>query len=184
MDVDITKEITTRTTLSTSSDQQAQLNLLSAYSDAWRLTVNTSKTKAIGFRRSHHQVQEAVLTYKGHEIQQVLCIVYLGMRFHCFQAFVNANIPRIESAERAVLALRSPCAALNLYDPVVLCQLFDAPILPVIMCGLEVWGAQLGSPAMHKIEAFELAFLCRLLGCAQVPPASLLGRNLGGTRCC
>ena len=58
-------------------------------------------------------------------------IVYLGMRFHCSQAFVNANIPRIESAECAVLALRSRCAALNLYNPIVLCQLFDALILPV-----------------------------------------------------
>ena len=63
--------------------------------------------------------------------------MYLGMRFHC-RAFVNACIPRIESAERAVLALRSRCIALSyrLYDPVVLCQLFDALVLPVIMYGV------------------------------------------------
>ena len=106
-------------------------------------------------------------------------IVYLGMRFHCPKAFVNANIPRIESAERAVLALRSRCAALNLYNPIVLCQLFDALILPVIMYGVEVWGAQLGSPAMHKVESMELAFLRRLLGLRTGTPSFAVRAELG-----
>ena len=101
------------------------------------------------------------------------------MRFHCTEAFVNASIPRIESAERAVLALRSRCSALNLYDPIVLRQLFDALILPVIMYGIEVWGAQLGSPAMRKVEAVELAFLRRLLGVRTGTPSFAVRAELG-----
>ena len=167
------------TASTTASGQQAQLNLLSDYSDVWRLTVNTNKTEAIVFRRAQQQVQEVALNYKGREIKQVQSIVYLGMRFHCSKAFVNANIPRIESAERAVLALRSRCAALNLYNPIVLCQLFDALILPVIMYGVEVWGAQLGSPAMHKVESVELAFLRRLLGLRTGTPSFAVRAELG-----
>ena len=49
------------TASTTASGQQVQLNLLSDYSDVWRLTVNTNKTEAIVFRRSQQQVQEVVL---------------------------------------------------------------------------------------------------------------------------
>ena len=58
------------------SGQQVQLNLLSDYSDVWRLTVNTSKTEAIVFRRSQQQVQEVVLNYirEGDQASAVNCL--------------------------------------------------------------------------------------------------------------
>ena len=85
----------------------------------------------------------------------------------------------LKSAERAVLALRSRCAALNLYDPIVLCQLFDALIVPVLMYGVEVWGAQLGSVAIHNLESVELAFLRRLLGVRTGTPSFAVRAELG-----
>lgn len=163
----------------TADGLQNQLDALSEFCDVWRLSVNSNKTKAIIFHRPQQKVQLSCLKYKGQELEQVTSFMYLGMRLHSSEAFLNASIPRIESAERAVLALRSRCAALKLYDPVVLCQLFDALIMPVIMYGVEVWGAQLGSPAMRKVEAVELAFLRRLLGVRTGTPSFVVRAELG-----
>ena len=138
---------------------QRLLDLLSDFSDWWRLIVISSKTKAIVFHRPQQYVQVSSLSNKGQDIEQVKSFVYLGMHFHCSQAFINASIPRIESAELAVLALRSRCAALKLYDPVVLCQLFDALIMPVIMYGAEVWGAQGTTP--RSCTGLQQTFLMR-----------------------
>ena len=78
-----------------------------------------------------------------------------------------------------MLALRSRCVALKLYDHIVLCQLFDALIMPVIMYGVEGWGAQLGSPAMRKVVAVEVAFLRRLLGVRTGTPSFAVRAELG-----
>ena len=43
---------------------QSLLEQLSGFSDRWRLTVNSSKTKAIVFRRLHDQVPVLSLKYK------------------------------------------------------------------------------------------------------------------------
>jgi len=56
----------------------------------------------------------------------------------------------------------------------VLCRLFDALVLPVIIYGVEVWGAQLGASVMNKVG---LAFLPRLLGVRTATPVlAELGR--------
>ena len=54
-----------------------------------------------------------------------------------------------------MLALGSRRAALEPYENVVLCQLFNALLVPVIMYGVEAWCAQLSSPTMRKVEAVE-----------------------------
>ena len=101
------------------SGLQVMLYVLSDYSDRWRLTVNSSKTKAVVFRRPNQQLQISSLSCEGQDIEPVKSCVNLGMRFHCTEAFINACIPVMELAERAVPALRSRCVALKLYDPVV-----------------------------------------------------------------
>jgi len=146
------------------SGAQAQLQVLADYGTRWGLTVSVAKTKTITFRKPNQVVRHPNLLFQGQELEQVDSFVYLGMHFHATKPFSCAGTVRAEAAERALFAMRSRCTELGLHDPVVLMQLFDALVLPVLLYGVEVWGAQDSSKGMQDCEKLHAAFLRRLLG--------------------
>ena len=121
---------------------QAQLDVLRDYADRWGLTVNVDKTKAVIYRAVRAPVcSNPVLVYDGKRIEFVDTFKYLGIDMHCTQSFSNAGRPRKESAQRALPAMLRRCRELGISDPLLQVKLFDALVQPVMMYGVEFWGA-------------------------------------------
>jgi len=71
---------------------QTALDELSAWSDTWEMTLNTSKTKVMLFGSSSGTVN---LTLHGEAVEQVDCIKYLGV-------WLDKNLTFLQQAEYAV----------------------------------------------------------------------------------
>jgi len=56
---------------------QNYLNILEGYCDRWKLTVNSTKTKVIIFRKGGRLLQNVRFTYKNEEIEIVNKFKYL-----------------------------------------------------------------------------------------------------------
>ena len=148
----------------TSAGLQAQLDLLQAYSQRWRLTVNVQKTKVVVYTAARKQVTPPQLTYLGAPIEVLDTFRYLGVDLHSTKAFAAASDDRAASAQRAALALCTRCEDLRLHDPALLMHLFDALVRPVMLYGVETWGpGALCGKAMEPCEVVQRKFLRRLL---------------------
>jgi hypothetical protein len=132
---------------------------LQAFCYERQLTVNVKKTKVVVFE-AHKSVCQA-FQYEGETIKQLNSFKYLGVKLHGTKG-MQAAIQRLAmSGKKAVFALRRKCAKLRIFDPALQCQLFDAPIKPVLSYGCEVW---LDHMAREQLEVVHRAFLKSLLG--------------------
>ncbi len=121
--------------------------------------MNVKKTKVVVFE-AHKSVCQA-FQYEGETIKQLNSFKYLGVKLHGTKG-MQAAIQRLAmSGKKAVFALRRKCAKLRIFDPALQCQLFDAPIKPVLSYGCEVW---LDHMAREQLEVVHRAFLKSLLG--------------------
>ncbi len=121
---------------------QAQLDVLRDYADRWGLNLNVEKTKAVIYRAVRTPVcSNPVLVYDGKRIEFVDTFKYLGIDMHCTQPFSDAGRPRKESGQRALPAMLRRCRELGIDDPLSQVKLFDALVQPVMMYGIEFWGA-------------------------------------------
>jgi hypothetical protein len=121
---------------------QAQMDVLHGYALRWGLTVNVDKTKAVIYRAVRAPVcSNPTLMYDGKSIEFVDTFKYLGIDLHCTQSFSDAGLPRKESGQRALPAMLRRCRELGIDDPVLQVKLFDALVQPVMMYGVEIWGA-------------------------------------------
>ncbi len=150
---------------------QAQLDVLHEYADRWGLTVNVDKTKAVIYRAARAPVcSNPSLLYDGKSIEFVQSFKYLGIDMHCTHSFSDAGLPLKESAQRTLLALLRRCRELGINDPVLRVKLFDALVHPVMMYGVEFWGAgdvlkgELAGDLVHR------SFLRGVLGVRRSTP--------------
>ena len=161
----------------TTAGLQAQLDLLEAYSQRWRLTVNVKKTKVVVYTTSHRKVDSPLLTYMAAPIEVLDTFRYLGVDLHSTQRFAAAGADRAAAAHRAALALHNRCRTLRLHDPALVMHLFDALVRPVMLYGVETWGpGALCGKDMEHCEREQRQSLRVLLGLRTgTPNAAVLG---------
>ena len=131
---------------------QRLLDVLSAFSDRWRLTVNSSKTKAIEFRRPHDQVLVLALNlqrathFRASKLVRVFgACAFIVVKLLSTHAYLALN-------QRSALCWPSEAAALRSSCTTQSCCANSLThwFLPVMMYGVEVWGAQLGASVMEQ----------------------------------
>ena len=161
---------------------QAQMDLLQAYAVKWQLTVNVDKTKAMVFLPSTpraRQVYPLPLSFEGAPIELVQSFKYLGVELHSTKPFHTAAQSRTLPAERAQMALVTRCRQLGIGDPGLQLHLWDALVKPVLLYGVEFWGAGDLSKGVVAGELVHRTFLRRLLGVRSGTPNMAILAEVG-----
>ena len=128
------------------------LDGLHCYCNTWHLEVNTSNTIDVVFLTGKlRKTVSCKFAVSVLETQDGYC--YPGTLFNYIGRFVNAVDRQICQAKMALYGLHGKIRKLQL--PVdVICHLFDACIVPILLYGCEVWGYS----NLKKIEAIQLSF--------------------------
>ena len=136
---------------------QEKLNLLENYCNRWGLSVNTSKTKIMVFRKRGRLSLNLKWTYKGSQLDIVNEFNYLGTVFNHTGGF-NRNADFLTG--KGLKALNALIGNLKKYNlsPKTMCQLFDAFVGSILSYGCEVWGFS----KSKSLERLHLKF-CKLL---------------------
>ena len=140
-------------------DLQIMLDSLHDYCEKWKLVVNISKTKIIVFSRG--KVTRLPEWKFGQEnIDVVQDYTYLGIKMNFNGKYRKAMEKQISQAKRALFSLFSKARKLNL-PPDIVCHLFDACILPILIYGCEVWGFS-NLTQIERVHTFFCKTLLRL----------------------
>ena len=143
---------------STPQDLQNSLDMLKSYCDKWSLTVNTSKTKIMVFRKRGSTRQNEKWTYGGDEIDIVNDFNYLGTVFNYTGNFA---LNQEYLAGKGLKALNVLIAKIKQFQfkPKTVCQLFDAFVGSTLSYASEVWG----NTKSKEVERIHLKFCKQLL---------------------
>jgi hypothetical protein len=152
---------------------QKQLDELSAFCKERDLIMNVKKTKVVVFGS---KVNSSPLHYDGSPVEEVASFRYLGIELHWNGSLKIAVKHLAATGQRAIFALRRPCADLKINDPAIVCQLFDALIKPVLSYGCELW---VDKPATKSLEAIHRSFLKSLLGVNNTTPNRIVLAEFG-----
>ena len=119
---------------------QTNLDLLKAYCDLNKLSVNISKTKVMVFTRSKSRLRN-LANFKFGELclERVDEYVYLGITFNYNGSFIKAIKTLQSKAYKAMYSLIQNGRLLNLPSHILL-YLFDRCVVPILLYGCEVWG--------------------------------------------
>ena len=106
---------------------QNQLDALQDFCTQRNLTVNTAKTKIgiVVFEPAYTDTGD--FTYTG----RVCRFKSLGLSIDAHLGVASAPEERYQAANKALHALNSRCACMNIRDPFITCKLFDAIVAPV-----------------------------------------------------
>lgn len=163
---------------------QEHLNNLTEYCDAWKLEINTDKTKCMVFNQGN-RLCNLELTINDKKIENVKYFKYLGFTIgakNC--SFVKTPIDLSIKAKRAIFSLNNKIK-LSLLPVRLAIKVFNSQITPILLYGSEVWGPYLNydfkSWDKCETEKISTQFLKRILGCAIQTP-NLMVRSETGMR--
>lgn len=122
------------------SDLQNSLHALNRYADKWKLTINTTKTKIMVFRKGGSLPQNLKFYYNDEELEIVNNFTYLGVVFTPRGVFTAAQKTLAGQARKAMFKLMKCFQSFVSLKPSVCFDLFDKMIRPVLMYCSEVWG--------------------------------------------
>ncbi|XP_052772033.1 uncharacterized protein LOC128211362 isoform X1 [Mya arenaria] len=146
------------------ADSEDQLKkgllLLEQYCDRWKLSVNSTKTKVMIFKKGGRLRKNIVFSYKGVNLEIVKHFTYLGIIFTCGGSFTTTFDTLAGQASKAIFKLNSYLAKFPYMSISNKLDLFDKLILPILNYGSEVWGLK----DSIVLERVHLNFCKRLLG--------------------
>ena len=122
-------------------DLQNSLNRLHMYCSEWGLTVNTSKTKIVVFRKRGNVKPDESETYNGEQIVVVRDFNCLGVVFNYTGSFISNQGVLARKGLKTLNVLLSNTRKCN-FNLKTLCQLFDSCIGSILSYGCEVWDFQ------------------------------------------
>lgn len=115
-----------------------------------------------------------LFSYGGSNVEIVDMFKYLGIMFGYNGTFTKCRKYVIEQATKAMWCLIRKCRRLSL-PPSIQLSLFDQLVVPVLLYGVEVWGAE----NLQPIEQLHLRF-CKLLLCVKKStPSCIVYGELG-----
>ena len=122
------------------SGLQNQLNILSKFSDEWKLTVKLDKTNIVVFRKGGRLALTEKWFYKDSRVQVVNQYKYLGVLFTSKLCMRNLVQDLSSRAKKAMVLFLSTLYKLNPMPLKVFFKLFDTQIQPILLYGSELWG--------------------------------------------
>ena len=137
---------------------QSGINELQKYCERWKLTLNTTKSRIVVFRKGNRPVSFQ-WKYDEDNLESVSKIKYLGLMISSNGSFNQTQITVAEQANKATFALHIRLNDFRNIKPHEMMTLFDRYISPILNYGCEVWG-------FHKapnIERVHLNFCKRIL---------------------
>ena len=139
---------------------QESLNVLAEYCDRWKLTVNSTKTKVMIFRKGGRINQNLRFLYKNNVLEIVTKFKYLGVLFTSGASFTEMDKMLSGQALKAIFKMNKFLFKFTDLQPKHTLELFDKLILPIFNYAAEVWGFNRG---VH-VERIHTGFCKRLLG--------------------
>jgi (p)ppGpp synthase/HD superfamily hydrolase len=140
------------------SDLQKGLDILYDYCQKWKLTVNTSKTKCMVFRK--YGLKNTDFYYNNEKLEVVKHFKFLGVVFSANGSFTEAQNTLCGQAEKAIFKLHKYLHKFCQIPTKHYLELFDKLVTPILNYGCEVWGFC----KADKIERVHLKFCKKLLG--------------------
>ena len=157
-------------------DLQAALNSLFDYCDMWDLTTNATKTKTMVFSRG--KVRRIPIFKLGNDVlENVHEYTYLGITFNYNANFKKAIGKQISQARKAMYSLLVKADNLNL-PPDVTVSLFNQLVLPILLYGSEIWGAE----NLEHVEVFYRKFIRKILRVYRFTPNAMLYGETGTSK--
>ena len=154
---------------------QSLLEILQNYCQRWRLTVNTSKTKIVVFRKGGRVPGDLNFTFNGENIEIVKQFSYLGIVYTSGGSCHQTQKTLSGQALKAIFAMNKYLYKFTHLKPLHVLDLFDKLVSPILNYGSEVWG-------FHKapaIESVHLQFCKKLLGVKQSTQNDFIYGELG-----
>ena len=142
---------------------QNSLNVLADYCTRWKLTVNTTKTKVMVFRKGGRLSNKLRFLYQNSDIEIVSKFKYLGIVFTSGGSFSEADKTLSGQSLKAIFKLNSYLNKFTELSPKHILELFDKLITPILNYSSEVWGFNKGA----YIERTHLKFCKRMLSVKQ-----------------
>lgn len=127
---------------------QEGLDALTEYCQRWKLKLNTEKSKVVVFRAGGQLSRLDRWSYNGVPLEIVNVFNYLGLNLSYTGSFAKTQQLLAKQARKAVFSLKKTASNFVGLDHVMLCDLFDKLVLPILTYSCEVWG-------FHQSEAIE-----------------------------
>ena len=146
---------------------QQNLNLLQAYCEKWKLSVNIKKTKCMTFTRGT-QKETFKFTISGRPLENVKEYKYLGITVNAKNCSFTPSLEKLSTkATNALFALKSKLP-LKLISVATALRLFDSCISPILLYASEVWFPYIYNEPKKwdetPIEKVHTQYLKRMLG--------------------
>ena len=135
---------------------QRQLNVLSSYSDEWKIKVNVKKTKILVFKKGGQLARTERWYYKGEMVETVSGFTYVGHYFTSKMSMYKMSESTASKAKRVLVSLLRSLNHLMPMSRSVFFKLFDVKIAPIMLYGAELWGLY----DMHDVERLHL-YACK-----------------------
>ena len=161
----------------TPDELQRALTILEEYCNKWKLTVNTSKTKIMIFRKGGRLSNNLNFLYKNSEIEIVKKLCYLGVVFTAGGPSFETQKTLSGQALKAIFTLNKYLYSFTPLKPSHRLELFDKLVSPILNYASEVWG-------FHKatsVETIHLQFCKKVLGVKQSTQNDFVYREIGRT---
>ena len=154
-------------------DLQKNLNIFNIYCEAWKLSINCSKSKVVIFSKRKMK-NPPVFTLSDEVIEIVDSYLYLGLIMNYNGSFVKAKTKLINQARRALFAVYRRIK--NQPIPVDLqLKLFESLVEPILLYGSEVWGFE----NTCSLEKMHLQFCKKILQVRETTPSYMIYGELG-----
>jgi small nuclear ribonucleoprotein (snRNP)-like protein len=140
---------------------QNSLNILHDFCYAWKLKVNTDKSKIMVFN-SNGKTYLNQFTYNNVDLETVANYCYLGMvlKFNGnFNLAINTLMEKARKANfkiKKTIGLNNPCRLLE--------KLFYSLVTPILTYGSEVWGVDSTFKDSDPFEKLHIKFIKEILG--------------------
>ena len=122
-----------------SEELQNNLDTVFEYCQRYKLSVNTSKTKVMVFRKEVILPGDLVFYYNGKEINIVNTFSYLGVAFSTSVSFSDCQKTLFGQAQKVIFKLNRYLYTFTNITPKHRLELFDKMISPILNYCSEVW---------------------------------------------
>lgn len=121
----------------TADDLQKALDEFHVYCSQWKLNVNVEKTKILVFSKGPKP--KNIFYYNNNVVEIVSEFKYLGIVFFRSGSFCKAKKHLVEQAQKSMYSIIRKIRLFNLPIEQQF-NLFDKVVVPVLLCGCEIWG--------------------------------------------
>ena len=125
------------------------MDALQSFCDGFKLEVNYKNTKCMTFTKGNHR-EKLTFKLKNTNSENVKEFKYLGVIISTKYCSFQPNLKELsKKGLKAVFALNSKIKLTQLPVKVAL-NIFDAAILPILLCGREIWRFSLQTKARQR----------------------------------